>query len=264
VISVRGARALLRLPSQVLDGDGEADMGGHLPYSEDIRGFLKANTFLGRLPAPALDALMERGQLRQYANRDIIYRRGEPGDSLMVVLRGRIKLSNVNLSGKEIVLHFLVPGNIYGEIAALDGRERVANAVALEESEIFLIYTRDLMPTLKAHPEAMFEIIRALCEKMRAGAALIEDSTLEMRARVARGLQRLAQHHGRRGETGTCLQLSLSHTELGNYLGLSRANVSRQLGQLREANVITIEAARIVILDEDGLAEIAGGAYAKD
>jgi CRP-like cAMP-binding protein len=182
----------------------------------------------------------------------------------MVVLKGRIKLSNVNLSGKEIVLHFLVPGNIYGEIAAMDGRERVANAVALEESEIILIYTRDLMPTLKAHPEAMFEIIRALCEKVRAGAALIEDSTLEMRARVARGLQRLAQHHGRRGETGTCLQLALSHTELGNYLGLSRANVSRQLSQLREANVITIEAAQIVILDENGLAEIAGATSARD
>jgi CRP-like cAMP-binding protein len=55
-----------------------------------------------------------------------------------------------------------------------------------------------------------------------------------------------------------------AHTELGNYLGLSRANVSRQLGELREANVITIEAAQIIILDEDGLAQIAGGAYAKD
>jgi CRP-like cAMP-binding protein len=239
-------------------------MGAHLPYSEHIRGFLKANTFLGRLPDPALSALLERGQLRQYAKRDIIYRRGEPGDSLMVVLKGRIKLSNVNLSGKEIVLHFLVPGNISGEIAAMDGRERAVNAVALEESEIFLIYTRDLMPTLKAHPEAMFEIIRALCEKVRAGAALIEDSTLEMRARVARGLQRLALHHGRRGEFGTSLQLALSHTELGNYLGLSRANVSRQLSQLREANVITIEASQIVILDEDGLAEIAGGGSPKD
>jgi CRP/FNR family transcriptional regulator, cyclic AMP receptor protein len=239
-------------------------MGAHLPYTEHIRGFLKANTFLGRLPDPALAALMERGQLRQYAKREIIYRRGEPGDSLMVVLRGRIKLSNVNLSGKEVVLHFLVPGNIYGEIAALDGRERAANAVALEETEIFLIYTRDLMPTLKAHPEAMFEVIRGLCEKVRAGAALIEDSTLEMRARVARGLQRLAQHHGRRGAVGTSLQLALSHAELGNYFGLSRANVSRQLSQLREANVITIEGAQIVILDEDGLTEIAGAGSSKD
>ena len=239
-------------------------MGAHLPYTEHIRGFLKANTFLGRLPDPALGALMERGQLRQYAKREIIYRRGEPGDSLMVVLRGRIKLSNVNLSGKEIVLHFLVPGNIYGEIAALDGRERAANAVALEETEIFLIYARDLMPTLKAHPEAMFEVIRGLCEKVRAGAALIEDSTLEMRARVARGLQRLAQHHGRSGAVGTSLQLALSHAELGNYFGLSRANVSRQLSQLREANVITIEGAQIVILDEDGLTEIAGAGSSKD
>ena len=262
--SLHDAMALLRLRSQALGSHGEAVVGVHLPYSEHIRGFLKANTFLGRLPDIALDALMERGQLRQYAKRDVIYRRGEPGDSLMVVLKGRIKLSNVSLSGKEIVLHFLVPGNIYGEIAAMDGRERVANAVALEEAEIFLIYTRELMPTLKAHPEAMFEIIKALCEKVRAGAALIEDSTLEMRARVARGLQRLARHHGRRGEAGTCLQLTLSHTELGNYVGLSRANVSRQLSQLREANVITIEAAHIVILDEDGLAEIAGAAYPKD
>ena len=58
--------------------------------------------------------------------------------------------------------------------------------------------------------------------------------------------------------------MTLSHTELGNYVSLSRANVSRQLSQLREANVITIEAAHIVILDEDGLAEIAGAAYPKD
>jgi len=244
-------------------GDCEAHVGAHPPHSEPIRSFLKANTFLGRLPDAALGALMERGQLRQYAKRAIIYRRGEPGDSLMVVVKGRIKLSNVNVSGKEIVLHFLVPGNIYGEIAAMDGRERAANAVALEDSEIFLIYARDLMPTLKAHPDAMLEIIRALCEKIRAGAALIEDSTLEMRARVARGLQRLAQHHGTRSEAGTCLQLGLSHAELGNYLGLSRANVSRQLGQLREANVIKIEGAQIVVLDHDGLAEIAG-ALAKD
>jgi CRP-like cAMP-binding protein len=76
--------------------------------------------------------------------------------------------------------------------------------------------------------------------------------------RVARGLQRLAQQHGHRSTAGTCLQLALSHGELGNYLGLSRANVSRQLGHLREADIIKIEGAQIVIIDEEGLAEAAG------
>ena len=109
-------------------------MGAHSTHAERIRCFLKGNTFLGRLPNAALESLMGRGQLKRHAKRDIIYRRGEPGDSLMVVVAGRIKLTNVNVGGKEVVLHFLVPGNIYGEIAALDGKERAANAVALEDS----------------------------------------------------------------------------------------------------------------------------------
>ena len=239
-------------------------MGAHSTNSEHIRGFLKGNTFLGRLPDSALASLMDRGQLRQYAKRDFIYRRGEPGDSLMVVVKGRIKLTNVNVGGKEVVLHFLVPGNIYGEIAAMDGKERAANAVALEDSDVFLIYTRDLMPTLKAYPDAMLEVITALCEKVRAGAAMLEDSTLEMRARVARGLLRLARQHGQKGVEGICVQLALSQGELGNYLGLSRPNVSRQLGQLKEANVIKIDSTQIVITDEEGLTDIADAASAKD
>ena len=239
-------------------------MGAHSTHLASIRRFLRGNTFLGRLPDVALDALMERGQLREFSKKDIIYQRGEPGDSLMVVVRGRVKLTNVNAGGKEVVLHFLVPGNIYGEIAALDGNERAANAVALEDAEIFLIYTRDLMPTLKAHPDAMLEVIKALCEKVRAGAAMIEDSTLEMRARVARGLLRLAQQHGQKGVEGVYVLLALSQGELGNYLGLSRPNVSRQLSQLKEANVIKIDGTQIVITDEEGLTDIADAASAKD
>jgi CRP-like cAMP-binding protein len=239
-------------------------MDDHSTHSERIRCFLKGNTFLGRLPDAALALLMDRGQLKRYAKKDIIYRRGEPGDSLMVVVEGRIKLTNVNVGGKEGVLLFLVPGNIYGEIAALDGKERAANAVALEDSEVFLIYTRDLIPTLRANPDAMLEVISALCAKVRSGAAMIEDSTLEMRARVARGLLRLAKQHGQKGEEGICLQLALSQEELGNYLGLSRANVSRQLGQLKEANVIKIDGTQIVITDEEGLTDIADAASSKD
>ncbi len=235
-------------------------MAEHSGHVEDIRPFLKGNTFLGRLPDAALDTLMHKGQVRKYRKGDVIYRRGEPGDSLMVVIAGRTKLTNVSVSGKEVVLHFLGAGDIYGEIAALDGKERAANAVALEESQVFLLYTRDLIPALKAHPIAMFAIIQALCEKIRAGAAIIEDSTLEMRGRTARGLLRLARQHGRRDAEGVCLQLTISQEELGKYLGLSRANVSRQLGQLKEADVIKIGGAHIIITDEKGLAEIAEAA----
>jgi CRP/FNR family transcriptional regulator, cyclic AMP receptor protein len=238
-------------------------MSTYPPQMDRIRPFLAKNTFLGRLPDVVRDALMRKGHVRTFAKGDAVYRRGEPGDSLMVVITGRIKLSNISVGAKEVVLHFVSAGDICGEIAALDGGERAANAVALEDCEVFVVHTRDLLPTLAEHPEAMLEVIRALCEKVRAGAAIIEDSTLEMRARAARGLLRLARQHGRAGKDGVSLELTISQEELGKYLGLSRANVSRQLGLLKMLDVIKIDGARITVTQLDELTEIAEAAASK-
>ena len=92
---------------------------------------------------------------------------------------------------------------------------------------------------------------------------LFENKTLAMRARVARGLLRLSRHFGRRRKDGIHLQLAASQEELGNYLGLSRANVNRQLRQLRQAGVVRIDGARIVITDERGLARLAEAAVSR-
>jgi CRP-like cAMP-binding protein len=104
---------------------------------------------------------------------------------MMVLMSGRGELTNVSANAKEIVLHFLAERDIFGEISALDGNARAPHAITLEDLEAFVVYARDLRPTLLNHPRAMFEIIGALCEKIRLGAAMIEDNTLE-RAHGAR------------------------------------------------------------------------------
>ena len=96
-----------------------------------------------------------------------------------------------------------------------------------------------------------------LCQRLRQRVALFEDRTLGMRARVARGLLRLAALVGRQRKDGIRLQLTVSQEELGNYLGLARANVSRQLGELKALDLIRIDGGRIVITDERRLAELA-------
>jgi CRP-like cAMP-binding protein len=230
---------------------------GSLSRNRDrIRPFLKGNTFLGHLPDGVIDTLIAKGQIRSFAKGEAIYRRGDPGDSLMVVLAGRIKFINTTVEGKEIVLYYAGAGEMLGEVAALDGKERAVDTVALEVSEIFIVYTRDLLPVLIAHPQAMLEVMRLLCEKVRIAAAIVEDNSLEMRGRTARGLLRLSQRHGRRTADGAHLHLSISQEELGKFLGMSRANVNRQLAQLKAANVIRIAGTEITILDEQGLAEI--------
>ena len=222
-----------------------------------IRPFLRSNTFFGGLPDGAVDALIGKGHTKRYPKGSPIYRRGESGDSLMVILSGRIKIFNTNAGAREVTLNFLGVGDLNGEIAALDGRGRTADALALEDCEVFTVYTRDLLPALTAHPEAMLEIIKILCDKLRSASAIIEDNTLEMRRRTARGLLRLSEQHGRMSKDGVRLELTVPQRELGSYLGISRANVSRELGWLRDASVIKIDGTQITITDEKGLAEIA-------
>jgi CRP-like cAMP-binding protein len=234
-----------------------------LPHLERIRTLLKRNAFLCRLPDDALDSLLHRGQLKRYAKGEAVYQRGDPSDSLMVLVSGGLKLTIISLHAKEIVLHFVIPGETFGEIGALEGSGRASSAVALEASEVFSMRMRDLLPALTAHPQCLVEIVRSLCLKVREGTSLFEDKTLRMSGRVARGLFRLALHLGRRRKDGIHLQLTVSQEELGNYLGLARANVSRQLGQLKRAGVIRIDGARIVITDERALARLAEAASSR-
>lgn len=225
-----------------------------------LLGFLKNQTFFGGLPDKALESLARRGHVRAFPKGTVIYRCGEPGGSLMVIVSGRIKIANTSPDGKEVVLNFLGPGDINGEIAVLDGRERTANAIALEDTKVLSIYARDVIPALTAHPEALLEITRMLCEKLRVASAIVEDSTREMRSRAARGLLRLAQQHGRVTKHGIRIDLVLSQHDLGNYLNVSRANVSRELRHLKDANVIMLDGEHILIIDERGLSDIAESA----
>jgi CRP/FNR family transcriptional regulator, cyclic AMP receptor protein len=228
--------------------------------AERLLSFLKSHTFFGGLPDAALAELIRKGHLRTFSRGETIFRRGDPGNSLMVIVSGRVKIANVNADAKEVVLNFLEPGDINGEIAVLDGNERSADAIALEDAEILAIQGRDLMPVLTAHPQAMLEIMQVLCQRLRTLSAIVEDGMLAMRGRVAKGLLRLAQQHGRRSRDGIRLQLTLSQTDLGRYLGLSRPNVSRQLRHLRDANVIKIDGSQVVITNEAGLVDIAESA----
>jgi CRP/FNR family transcriptional regulator, cyclic AMP receptor protein len=222
-----------------------------------IRPLLKGNAFLERLPDTVLDTMMQRGQSKKYAKGELVFRRGDAGDRMMLLVTGGIKLTIISARAKEVVLRFAGVGEVFGVIAALDGKPRATSATALEESEVFIVHSRDLLPALTACPQAMTEVVRSLCERARTCTSLFEDQTLDMRIRIARGLLRLAKQLGRRCKDGIRLELAASQEELGNHLGLARANVSRQLGDLKALNIIKTDGARIVITDERRLAELA-------
>jgi CRP/FNR family transcriptional regulator, cyclic AMP receptor protein len=224
---------------------------------ETMRDFLASSTFLGSLPTSALDQLIKRGHVVHYKKGAVIYQRGDAGDSLLLMLSGRVKIFNTTTDAREVVLNFLVAGDMSGEIAALDGRERTATAQALEATDAFVLYRRDLLPLLSQYPDALLEIVQVLCDKLRATSEIVEDSQRTMRGRTARGLLRLARQHGRNSKDGIVIDLSVNQRDLGNYLSLSRENTSRQLASLAEAGIIATNGHAITICDSDRLTDIA-------
>lgn len=229
---------------------------------DEVKASLRDNTFLGGLPEDVFNVVHAHGRLVRYAKGDVMFRRGDEGSSMMLILTGSVKISNAAIDGREVVLNFLGPGDVNGEITVLDGLERTATATALEPTEAFTIFRRDLMPAMLANPNSMLEIIEGLCGKLRVTSALIEDGLNDMPGRTARGLLRLADNHGRKTKDGIIINLRLSQRDLGGYMGLSRENTSRQLSALRQRGIITMAGATVVILDRAGLEAAAEGAQA--
>jgi CRP-like cAMP-binding protein len=223
-----------------------------------VRDFLIANTFIGGLPADAIDALMKTGHIRHYPKGTSLFERGDHADGLLLIISGSVKISNITSDAREVVLNFLGSGDIVGEIALLGGGARTASAMAHRDTEIFQLYRRDILPVLTQHPDALMEIVQLLCQRFRTLSELVEDSLRDMRSRFAAGILRLATQHGRRTPRGIEIDLAINQRDLGNYLGISRENTNRQLNRLVRAGVICISGGVLTVVDEPALVALTG------
>jgi CRP/FNR family transcriptional regulator, cyclic AMP receptor protein len=223
----------------------------------NFAGYLRSSTFLGALPPASVDTLLKTGHTQHYPKGKIIFERGDPGDYLLVVLEGQVKISNVTSQGREVILNLLGVGDLNGEIAVLDGGGRSATATALEDTEAFVLFRRDLLPILKENPSSLLEIMSTLCEKLRQTSAMVEYAQRSMQARFASSLLRLASQHGRKSNAGILIDFRLNQRDLGNYAGLSRENTNRLLHFLSASGLILLAEGRIMIRDENALRELA-------
>ena len=132
-----------------------------------LRESLADSDVFGALTDEELDRLIAYGNPVRHASNHIIFQKGESGDSLMVVLTGRVKISTLSSEGKEAVLNFIEPGHSFGELAMFDGKPRSADATAIEPSRAVRAAPRRRANFLERHPEIAFRIIGILCERVR-------------------------------------------------------------------------------------------------
>lgn len=177
---------------------------------------------------------------------------GEKGDSLLILIEGSARVSMLTAGGREIVLAYAGPGAVLGEIALLDGGERTASVTATSAGGALQLGRNALRDFTASHPEFAWSLMQQLARRLRTADHTIEsDRAYASGPRLARYLRRLI-----RQDVAVAPRVELSQTELGNFAGMSREHINRQLKSWEEAGVIALEQGRVRVLDSAMLEEI--------
>lgn len=199
----------------------------------------------GALGADLLQRLGRRALLRKVKRGATIFRKGDPGECLFAVCSGSIKISTPSSEGKEVVLNVLRAGEVFGEIALLDGRPRTADAIAVSDCELLVLERRDFLPVMREQPDASLKLIELLCAKLRSTSEHVEDLVfLDLSSRLAKALLRLSKS-GR---------ITMTQREIGQMIGMSRESTNKQLRAWESEKLLRIERGAIILKKPEALA----------
>ena len=215
---------------------------------------LRRHFLFSQLEEEATRQIADLAVTRRLGRDETLFRKGDDGDALYGVLEGAIRISTMGSGDREIILNILEPGEVFGEIALLDGLPRTADAVAMAESTVMQIRRRDFMPLLKREPEIAIRLIELLCERVRWVSGLVEDAAfLPLPARLAKRVLALATIYGDRIEEGELIALTVSQSDLARFIGGSRESVNKLLQDWRKREWIDFRRRRIVVRNRAAL-----------
>ena len=226
----------------------------------DKRALLLQNILFCKLSSKELDNILALSAEFSYTDGQIIFQKGDPGDSLLAVLEGEVSISANSEDGKEIILNTIIPGEMFGEIACIDGIERSATATAIGSCTLLAIQRSDFIPFLKTNPDIVIELLNALCLKLRDTSNKVETvSLLPVPIRLARLLLDVSEKIAQNTENGLFLDWKKSQQQIGNEIGSSRESVNRLLNQWKKEGILALggQTLSITIKDIDALEDIA-------
>jgi CRP-like cAMP-binding protein len=219
------------------------------------RDALLASPFFQHLSNEEVDAVIGFASERRVPRGTLIFARGDEGSSMMAVLVGRVRISAVSSEGKEVTLNVIGTGEIFGEIALLDGQARSADATAVEETVLMVVERKQFLPFLVSSPMLVERMLVVLCDRLRRTSLVLEEIALfDLPERLARLLVKLSSDYGRPAVGGgTRIDLKLSQRDLATLVASSRETVNKQLRGWREKGLVDQVAGYLVVRDASAL-----------
>jgi CRP-like cAMP-binding protein len=207
------------------------------------------------LDSEALDQLCRYAKYATLKRGATIYAKGDPGNSLVAVISGTVKISVSSADGRSAILNLIGPGEIVGEVAVLDGRARTADCTANTNCEIFIIDRREFLPFVRSQPALAMKFIELLCTRVRWTSDQVEQVILQnLPGRLASALIRLTEKHKLEPAGRT---IAVTQQEISEMVGMTRESINKQLRVWAARNWVRLEHGAIVVLDAEPLQALA-------
>jgi len=215
----------------------------------DRQGLLAAHPLFKGLDRSLLEQLAPRAVMRHLKKGAVLFRKGDRGSSLYAVVRGSIRISAPSETGDAAILNLMIPGDIFGEIAMLDGGVRSADASAIEACDVLVMERRDFLPLVRSYPDLAVRIIEILCARVRRTSEQVEDILfLDLRMRLAKALLLLSMRDNASGD-----HIHITQRELSQMIGASRESTNKELREWQRNKIVRIERAKIAVIKPEAL-----------
>ena len=225
-------------------------------FASNKLAVLRKHPIFCDLEPDALDQLCRYARPISLKRGATIYSKGDPGNSLYVVVSGTAKMSISSPDGRSAILNLIGPGEIFGEIALLDGRERTADATANTNCEVLVIDRREFLPFVRSQPALAMKFIELLCARLRWTSDQVEQVILQdLPGRLASALIRLTE---RRKLAPGSRTIAITQQEISEMVGMTRESINKQLRAWAARSWVRLEHGAIVVLDAESLQVLAG------
>jgi CRP-like cAMP-binding protein len=223
----------------------------------DEMALMKRIPLFADMPKEQLRSLVGTLSRQAYEKGQLILHQGDPGDSLFVIIAGRVRIYTLSPDGHELSVWIYDEGDFFGEMALLTGEPRSAYAEAMQATEVLVLHRQAFRNYLLTNPLAAIHTIEVLSQRLRRTTESAEGLvSLNVMQRIARKLLELTERYGVDQDSGVLIDLDLSQEAIATLVGTTRESANRALSALRDQGIIHVDRARIQILDPDKLEEI--------
>ena len=214
--------------------------------------FLSSVPIFSDLNSSTLQKVSDLGSVKFYPKNSVIFSEEEDGTALFVIISGKVKVCRTSKedTSKEVIFSILNPSDFFGEMALLDGLNRSANVIAMEDSQLFLIQRSDFLELLHNYPEVSIALLQELTQRLRASSMKVKALSLkDAEGKVATVLLQLADDVGKiKHGIVEIDKLPFQH-ELANMAGTSRETISRTLHSFAKKGLVELEGSKLRIIN---------------